>query len=483
MEAVSPDTSEMRSRREFMAIDEAVTAALHRARPVVESAIGPALDRFYVTVRKTPHLRRFFNDDAHMDRAQAMQARHWERILAGDFGEDYHETVRAVGEAHARIGLDPRWYVGAYGLVLNDLVRAVAHTDDGRARRWRIGPGVGDVGEQIAALTKAALLDIELSISTYLDRMEARRTEARELHNLALGGLATALEQLAEGDLGVSVDGDMPGSNPRLAMALNAAVDSLYAVINEMRVAAVGIRTGSSEIAQASDDLARRTEQQAASLQETTAAIASLTDTVRATAALAKQTSDTVDVALRDAQTGSAVVRETETAMVQIADSSREMEQIIGVIDEIAFQTNLLALNAGVEAARAGEAGKGFAVVASEVRTLAQRSADAAKTIKTLIDSSTQNVATGVDLVEKTSTVLSGILAAFDTVSHQVSDIASATDDQSSSIAEINTAIGYLDDMTQQNAAMVEETSAASASLASEAVRLSDIVDRFNLHR
>ncbi len=481
MEATRLAQSALNDRLDFMGIDDTVTEALRRARPSVESAIGPALDRFYVKVRKSPELRRFFRDEEHMDRARDMQEQHWQRILEGEFGEDYCQTVRNVGEAHARIGLDPRWYIGAYALVLEGLLGTVGDDSVRSGLRWTKGLGGKNAGGQVVALVKAALLDIELSISTYLDRLETLREEALESHETALDALTEAFESLSNGDLAASVNDDIAAGNPRMANALNAATSSLQSVISEMKRASAGIQSGSSEVAQASDDLAQRTEQQAASLEETSAAIASLTEVVRSTSELARNTSDTVEAALKDAKSGSSVVQETESAMSQIADSSQEMSQIIGVIDEIAFQTNLLALNAGVEAARAGDAGRGFAVVASEVRTLAQRSADAAQTIKTLIGSSTQNVENGVELVEKTSSVLARVVEAFGSVGSQIESIAGAAEGQTGSISEINSAISYLDQMTQQNAAMVEETSAASTSLATEAQGLSTIVGRFNL--
>jgi len=325
---------------------------------------------------------------------------------------------------------------------------------------------------------------MELSISIYLDELAAQRDRAQADHARALDALADALERLADGELSVSVDEASFAGNARLANAFNSAATNLRDIISETRTSASSIQTGSSEIAQASDDLAQRTEQQAASLEQTTASINALTDTVRDTADMARQTDETVAVALQDAESGGEVVRKTQEAMSMIEGSSREMSQIIGVMDEIAFQTNVLALNAGVEAARAGEAGKGIDVVASEVRTLAQRSADAAKSIKSLIGSSSEQVVNGVNLVEKTSDVLMRTISAFGEVSQQVNGIASATETQAVSIAEINEAVGYLDQMTQQNAAMVEQTSAAGASLASEASAMSSLVERFQLdHR
>lgn len=305
-------------------------------------------------------------------------------------------------------------------------------------------------------------------------------SKTRMAQSMALDKIVDSLEGLAANDLTISVSPEDFSCNERLASAFNTAISNLRGIIDETRISAEDIRSASGEIAQASDDLSRRTEQQAASLEQTTASINSLTGTVNDTAESARKTESTVAVALKDAQAGNEVVCETQTAMSQIESSSREMNQVISVIDEIAFQTNLLALNAGVEAARAGEAGKGFAVVASEVRTLAQRSAEAAKTVKSLIASSSEHVKTGVDRVNNASEVLTRTIQAFGDVSDQVANMTAATEAQANSITEINTAIGNLEQMTQQNAAMAEESSAAGASLANQADHLKALVAKFH---
>ena len=482
MEAHKLEQDEMQARLAFMAMDEAASAALVNTRPSIERHIGKALERFYTSVRARPELRAFFDNDSHMERARKLQASHWLTIANGRFDETYYHTVRAIGDTHARIGLEPKWYVGGYALVLENLLRGAI--EDHRPARRGLGWNSVEkitMADRVSAMVKAAMLDMELSISTYLEKLADERRLIDEHHRHALDRLSESLERVAEGELSVSVNADEFASNTRLALAFNLAVSNLREIISETRTAAGGIRTGSGEIAQASDDLARRTEQQAGSLEGISASINALTDAVHATAEMARKTDQTVVGALRNAKTGGDVVRETQEAMSQIASSSKQMGQIIGVIDEIAFQTNLLALNAGVEAARAGDAGKGFAVVASEVRTLAQRSAEAAKTIKSLISSSSGYVNTGVSLVEKTSEVLIGTIEAFGEVNRMVSNMSEASDNQADSIAKINSAINGLDQMTQQNAAMVEQTSAAGASLATEADSLATLVQRFRL--
>jgi methyl-accepting chemotaxis protein len=236
---------------------------------------------------------------------------------------------------------------------------------------------------------------------------------------------------------------------------------------------------GAQEIASASSDLSRRTEQQAASLEETAAALDEITATVRRSAEGAKRAFSAASEARADAHRSGEVVGEAVSAMDAIESSSRQITQIIGVIDEIAFQTNLLALNAGVEAARAGDAGRGFAVVAQEVRALAQRSAEAAKEIKTLIATSSAQVGRGVKLVAQTGEALAEIANKVAQIDGLISEIASSSQEQAVGLAQVNIAVNQMDQVTQQNAGMVEEATAAAANLSSESRELTRLVGQF----
>ena len=251
--------------------------------------------------------------------------------------------------------------------------------------------------------------------------------------------------------------------------------------MNAIARATDNVQAGSSEIASASDDLSRRTEQQAASLEETAAALDEITATVRRSADGAKQAAAAATGARLDATQSGEVMRDAIVAMGEIEASATQVAQIIGVIDEIAFQTNLLALNAGVEAARAGDAGRGFAVVAQEVRSLAQRSAEAAKEIKVLIATSGQQVARGVRLVTETGQTLSGIVDKVASIDALIGEIAKSSQEQAIGLNQVNTAVNQMDQVTQQNAAMVEEATAAASNLKSEARGLAALVGRFEI--
>ena len=293
--------------------------------------------------------------------------------------------------------------------------------------------------------------------------------------------LAQGLNALADGDLTHRIDQPFAEEYEALRSSFNESAQRLSELMRNVAASAQGVSTGAGEIRAASDDLALRNEQQAASLEETAAAMNQVTQVLKETADNAAGVRKTIEEAHREASDGGVVVKRATEAMAGIERSSQEINQIISVIDGIAFQTNLLALNAGVDAARAGDAGKGFAVVANEVRALAQRSADAAKDIKSLITASTEQVSEGVTLVGETGSLLEKIVQRVGEISTLMSEIATSTENQSVNLQQVNSAVGDMDRMTQQNAAMVEQSTAAARSLADEAAELNRIVSSFKV--
>ena len=310
---------------------------------------------------------------------------------------------------------------------------------------------------------------------------EADRTEATRQQAEVVEGIAQGLDRLSRGDLVSRLDRAFSPEYEKLRSDFNGALATLQQTLAVVAENGGAIRSGTGEISTAADDLSRRTEQQAASLEETAAALDEITATVRKTAEGASHAKASVLKAKAGAEESGRVVREAVEAMGGIERSSAQITQIIGVIDEIAFQTNLLALNAGVEAARAGDAGRGFAVVASEVRALAQRSAEAAKEIKGLIAASRGQVERGVDLVGRTGTALDGIVVQVAEIALAVAEIAASAQEQASGLDQVNTAINQMDQVTQQNAAMVEESTAASRALASETDELMRLIGHFQV--
>jgi methyl-accepting chemotaxis protein len=349
---------------------------------------------------------------------------------------------------------------------------------------------IGQMAEALVAFREAAILTKSLEDEAQAARdaaetaraaTEAERERAARAQAQAVGAVGLGLEKLSSGDLTFRLEDAFSAHYEKLRADYNAAMDKMHETMTTVINRTDGLRGGSTEITQASDDLSRRTEQQAASLEETAAALDQITATVKKTADGALQASGVVIAAKADAEQSANVVREAVGAMSEIEKSSRQIGQIIGLIDEIAFQTNLLALNAGIEAARAGDAGRGFAVVASEVRALAQRSAGAAKEIKVLISASAQQVARGVDRVGEAGGALERIAGQVAQLTGVVAEIAASAQEQATGLNEVNSAVNQMDQVTQQNAAMVEQATAAAHSLSEETDALSNLIGQFKV--
>ena len=472
-------------RLEFMNFDAQSRDLLRQMRPLIQASIGPALAGFYDKVRNTPETRKFFKDEAMITSAKGRQESHWGALASAEYDDRYANAVRAVGNAHARIGLEPRWYIGGYALVTEALIQAVvSDQSSGFMQRMRSDPA--QLGKMLGVLMKAVFLDVDLAISTYLEaldserqRLEAVQFETSEKQSVALECVTKALSQLASGDLTARIEQQLSQEFDTLKTNFNQTAEKLDQVVTRVVTAMEVIESGNRELAQASDDLARRTETQAASLEETTAALSQITNGVKSTTAGVTHARNVAAESSKEAAATNDIVSRSKAAMDEIKKSTGQIGQITDVIDEIAFQTNLLALNAGVEAARAGDAGRGFAVVASEVRSLAQRASESAKDIKRLIDHATTTVAGGATLVINTDEALGRFVSQVHEINSVIGKIAETAESQSTGLTEVNTAIGELDRATQQNAAMVEEATAATQSLASEAEKLASALRFF----
>lgn len=439
----------------------------YRSFPTIKRAIErhapAALKRLYAHIRATPAAAAYFTSQDAMAHAESKQLQHWLELFSRAIDDQYVTRAERIGTIHARIGLDATWYISGYARVLESILPRMLSGS-------LLKPGAH---RAVVQLVKASLLDMDIALGTYF------RAE-QEQRNAVIAQVGQVCDRMAQGDFTAQL-GELPPEYQVLGTNLETMRQRMCETLAQVANATYQINNGAGDIRKASDDLSQRTEQQAASLEETAAAMDEITSTVRQTAASAVQANTVVDEVRAEAQHSGDVVSRAVEAMGGIERASTEISEIITVIDGIAFQTNLLALNAGVEAARAGEAGRGFAVVASEVRALAQRSAEAAKDVKTRINSSSRQVQAGVELVSETGKALQRIISRFAEVGGLVSQIAVSAEQQATGLQQVNTAVGEMDGVTQQNAAMVEQATAAARALSSEADELARQVARFRI--
>ena len=411
-----------------------------------------------------------------------------ESAFPGEYGLMVHETNTLVG-AHVQTMVDVLQVVQRYavGDLHADIARYPGEKAEITATVDTVKRNLGSINDEIKRLAGAAAAGdfSQRGDTARFDHdfrlMIANLNAMMQVSDDNLGKLSLLLSGIAEGDLTVRMQGDFQGVFARMRDDANATVSQLTQIVGQIQASASSINQAAGEIASGNSDLSRRTEQQAANLEETAASMEELTSTVRQNAEHARQANQLAIGAHGVASQGGDVVGQVVTTMSAIEASSRRIAEIISVIDGIAFQTNILALNAAVEAARAGEQGRGFAVVASEVRTLAQRSAGAAKEIKGLIDDSVASVADGSALVRKAGSTMGEIVASVQRVTDIMAEISAASQEQSAGIEQVNQTVVQMDETTQQNAALVEEATAAARAMEEQATQLADAVAIFRL--
>jgi methyl-accepting chemotaxis protein len=453
----------------FVSLTRENYAAFPRLKSIVVRFGGKALERLYARIASDKTASALLPTQDRRDYAARAQFEHWKQLFSGQFDAAQIERSEHIGKVHARIGLTPRFYIGGYALVLEEII--------GRTLRRSFFTRLSGrrTGNLIATLVKAALLDMDAALSAYFKAEEDAR-------KAVIDSVGQALSAMADGDLQANLN-ELPEAYRQIALDFHRMRHEMSSILSEMAEAADNIDAGSGEISSAANDLAGRTERAAEGITRTAEVMRGVTGAVLGTASAVRDINISIDEISGQARDGGAIATDAIGAMDKIKTSSDEIAQITEVIESIAFQTNLLALNAGVEAARAGEAGKGFAVVASEVGALAHRTTESAKSIRALIVKSSADVKQGHELVGKTRSALEQIIERVTGANEQAGEISSQAEMQASNLQQVSDEIQKMDSSTQQNAAMVEQSNAASRALSTESQRLTAIVGRFNLER
>jgi methyl-accepting chemotaxis protein len=448
------------------------TDLLIRAGEILIPKLDEVLSDFYKRALADPDSKAFFESDGRVDFARSAQKKHWIRLLSGDIGDDYVQSVARIGKTHARIKLPMDVYMSAYASSTSQMLVILAR--EGQGRWFRRGR---DMSKLIDVVNRAFAFDIEqVTTSTFVVGAEEQERALRYLN--------VAIDALAEGDLAHRIPSaehsDYPADHDGLRHKMNFALESLAEIIAQVGVTMDKMLDSVAHVNASAEDLSHRTNSQAASLEETAAAMEEITSSIRQSTQATQKSNDVAQSARGEMDRSAEVVGRTAEAMAAIKASSEQISRITGLIDDIAFQTNLLALNAGVEAARAGDAGRGFAVVAGEVRSLAANSSQAAKDIKELISESGEQVKNGVKLVAAARASLEDLGKSFEQVASLSAEVCQASEEQAQGLGEVNTSVATLDDITQQNATMVEQTNEQMRKVSQNAQAMKTILAELN---
>lgn len=484
------DIEKLKRTLNFMEMAETNCQAIGEVGDVIERELPEALDRLYARIRKVPEIYDLFSSEEEIERAKRAQRNHWKSISAAELGAEYAARVHAIGTVHARIGLEPAWYIGGYAIIVDHLVHAIVnHFQPGRS----LFPGhsaqaAEQMADTIASLCKAVFLEMDLTISVYLEEAERAREVAREEairkeQELVAGSFGAVIGRIAERDLSGRVRDDLPPAYLTLRENLNSAMGALSGTLGAVLDTTQAIDRAAAEISRAAHDMAGRTERQAASVERTAATVEQVSATVSETATRVAEAEDFVvqcgDVTGRFG----GMIERVQSTMGDIAASSDAIARITDVMDGIATRTNLLALNTAIEAARAGEAGNSFKILAKEIRDLATRAAEASKEVRGLVKTSRVQVATGVTAMGEATAAIGSIIAGVNEIGSHLKDIAVAAREQAAALQDINGAVATIDQGTRQNAAMAEQTSAASSAMAEQAAGLKVQLSGFRLGR
>ncbi|MFT8419461.1 MAG: protoglobin domain-containing protein [Acetobacter sp.] len=473
-------------RLSFMGIERRERETLASMAPDMAEILDESLSEFYQRVHDVPELARFFPTEATTAKARSLQHMHWETILAGKFGPDYVADVTRIGHAHARIGLEPRWYIDGYAVLLDAICRRLIKQGVQGGRRFSLGRAaaeaeMGDrLGHQIGAILKAAFLDMDLVISTYLARLEEERQKAASERS-ALEQIAQALERVAEGDLSATLARDVAERSPVLAAAFAKLKTGLNTVVSDIREVSTQVEDAASSINQSNARILSQNEAQVGSIHRLTNATATLEASLDDVSGQTVAAENAVRKCVEAAARGNTNMHDVRATMADIQVAWKTISDLVGSIQNIAAQTNFLALNANVEATRAGSMGRGFSVVAMAIRDLSVKTSHAARQIAASAQKNEAVIRSGADAVNQMVADLSDIGAGITVVNNAICKINKEMGGQQQSVKGTHREAAALRDLTEKTSAMTEHASADCQDLSQRSARMVDLVSNFVL--